>query len=71
MAKVIYNGNGNTGGSVPDDTNTYAANAAFTVAGPGSLSQGSTPFFYWNTKSNGTGRIFGPGPTRSRTRPPI
>ena len=61
MAKVIYNGNGNTGGSVPVDNTNYAANASFTVAGPGSLSLGSSPFFYWNTKADGTGTIFGPG----------
>jgi hypothetical protein len=61
MPKVIYNGNGNTGGSVPVDNNNYAANAAFNVAGQGSLSLGSSPFFYWNTKADGTGTIFGPG----------
>ena len=61
MAKVIYNGNGNTGGSVPVDSNNYAANASFTVAVPGSLSLGSSPYFYWNTKADGTGTIFGPG----------
>ena len=61
MAKVIYNGNGNTGGSVPVDNNNYAPNASLTVAGPGSLSQGSSVFFFWNTKSDGTGTIFGPG----------
>ena len=38
MPKVIYKGNGNTSGSVPADNNNYAANASFTVAGPGSLS---------------------------------
>ena len=61
MPKVIYNGNGNTGGSVPVDNTNYAANGSFTVAGPGSLSLGSSPFFYWNTKADGTGTIFGPG----------
>jgi hypothetical protein len=60
--EVIYIGNGNTCGSVPIDNNNYAANASFTVAGPGSLSLGSSPFFYWNTKADGTGKIFGPGP---------
>ena len=28
---------------------------------PGSLTLGSSPFFYWNTKADGTGTIFGPG----------
>ena len=63
MPKVIYNGNGNTGGSVPVDNTNYAANGSFTVAGPGSLTLGSTPFFYWNTRAAGTGTIFGPGPS--------
>ena len=31
MPQVIYNGNGNTAGSPPVDSNNYAANAAFTV----------------------------------------
>ena len=35
MPKVIYKGNGNTGGSVPVDNTNYAANGSFTVAGPG------------------------------------
>lgn len=61
MPKVIYNGNGNTGGSVPVDNTNHAANASFTVAGPGSLSQGSSPFFYWNTRADATGTIFWPG----------
>jgi hypothetical protein len=58
MAQVIYYGNGNTGGSPPTDTTTYEPNASWTAAGPGSLSLGSRPFFYWNTKADGTGLIF-------------
>ena len=61
MPKVIYKGNGNTGGSVPVDNTNYAANGSFPVAQPGSLTQGTNPFFYWNTKADGTGTIFGPG----------
>ena len=61
MAKVIYKGNGNTGGSIPVDNNNYAPNAPFTVEAPGSLSLGSDPFFFWNTKADGTGTAFGPG----------
>ena len=63
MPKVIYNGNGNTGGSVPVDNTSYAVNGSFTVAGLGSLTQGSNPFFFWNTKADGTGTIFNPGPS--------
>jgi hypothetical protein len=61
MPQVIYKGNGNTGGSVPVDNTNYAANGSFTVAKSGGLSLGSSPFFYWNTKADGTGTIFGPG----------
>lgn len=61
MAQVIYNGNGSTGGSVPVDSNNYAPNAPFTVAGQGSLSLGSSPFFHWNTQADGTGTPFNPG----------
>jgi hypothetical protein len=60
MPKVIYNGNGNTGGSVTVDNTSYAANGSFTVAGPGSLTPGSGLFFYWNTKADGTRNVFGP-----------
>src|SRR5437764_15490939 len=61
MPKIIYNGNGSTGGSVPVDNTNYAANASVTIAAPGSLTKGSNPFFYWNTKADGTGTIIGPG----------
>ena len=60
MPNVIYNGNGATG-SVPIDTTSYAANGPFTVTGPGGLTLGSSPFFYWNTKADGSGTIFGVG----------
>jgi len=61
MPKVIYNGNGNTGGTAPVDNTNHAANSQFTVAGPAALTLGSRPFFYWNTKADGTGTIFRPG----------
>jgi len=61
VPKITYNGNGSTGGSAPVDDTTYAANASVTIAGPGNLAKGSSPFFYWNTKADGTGTIIGPG----------
>lgn len=61
MPQVIYNGNGSTSGTVPVDTSTYAASDPFTVAGPGNLGLGSSPFFYWNTKADASGQIFRPG----------
>src|SRR5690349_9410149 len=62
MARVIYNGNGNTGGSVPVDGNTYNPGDNVTVLGnTGSLAKGSDQFAYWNTAANGTGAVQGPG----------
>jgi hypothetical protein len=61
MPKVIYRGNGNTGGSPPVDNTNYAANGGFTVAGSGSLTLANGLFFYWNTKADGTGTPFAPG----------
>jgi len=61
MPKVIYKGNANIDGSVPVANANYAANGSYTVAGPGSLPLGNSPFFYWNTKAGGAGTIFGPG----------
>lgn len=64
MAKVIYAGNGNTGGSVPVDGNTYNPGDTVTVLGnTGGLSKGSDQFAYWNTASNGTGTVQGPSAT--------
>lgn len=64
MAKVIYNGNGNTSGSVPVDGNTYNAGDTVTVLGnTGGLGKGSDTFAYWNTAANGSGTVDGPGAT--------
>jgi uncharacterized repeat protein (TIGR02543 family) len=53
---VTYNGNGNTGGSVPADTGTYAPDATVTVAGnSGSLSRTGYSFGGWNTAADGSG----------------
>ena len=63
MPKVIYNGNGNTGGSVPVDGNNYNVGDKVTILGPGSLAKGSDQFAYWNTVANGTGTVRGQGAT--------
>jgi uncharacterized repeat protein (TIGR02543 family) len=55
--KLRYNGNGNTGGSVPVDANSpYAKNSLATVLGasPSLVKTGYT-FAGWNTKADGTG----------------
>lgn len=63
MARVVYNGNGSTTGSVPVDANTYNAGDTVTVLGNGSLGKAGDTFAYWNTAANGTGAVQGPGGT--------
>ncbi len=53
---VTYDGNGNTGGSIPVDGNRYMAGASVTVAGnTGSLEKTGYSFVGWNTAANGSG----------------
>jgi len=62
MAKIIYNGNGSTGGSVPTDGTTYANGAQVTILGnTGSLKKNSDTFAYWNTAADGSGTFLTPG----------
>ncbi|HJQ07498.1 MAG TPA: hypothetical protein VJ872_18760 [Nocardioides sp.] len=63
MPKIIYNGNGSTAGLVPTDSTTYNPGDTYTAAQPGSLTKGSQPYFYWNTKADGTGSFIGAGGT--------
>lgn len=53
---VTYDGNGNTGGTVPTDTNSYASGATVTAkTNSGSLVKTGYIFANWNTLANGTG----------------
>ena len=53
---VTYNGNGNTGGSVPTDVNSYLSGATVTVLGnTGTLVKTGYTFAGWNTLANGSG----------------
>jgi len=53
---VTYNGNGNTGGTVPVDGSTYANGANVTVLGnTGNLVKTGFTFAGWNTSADGTG----------------
>ncbi len=53
---VTYNGNGNTGGSAPTDSGTYANGATVTVlANTGSLTKTGYTFAGWNTQADGLG----------------
>jgi 6-phosphogluconolactonase (cycloisomerase 2 family) len=61
---VTYNGNANTGGSVPVDSSTYQQGASVTVLGnTGSLVKTGSSFTNWNTVSNGTGTAYTQGQT--------
>lgn len=61
---VTYNGNTNTGGSVPVDGNAYAAGATVTVLGnTGSLVKTGYTFAGWNTAANGSGTSYSAGAT--------
>ncbi len=59
---VTYNGNGNTGGSVPTDSNTYLQSASVTVAGnTGNLTKSGYTFAGWNTAADGSGTTYAVG----------
>jgi len=62
---VIYNGNGNTGGTPPADTNSYSSGATVTVLGnTGGLTRsGGYAFSHWNTSADGSGVPYNPADT--------
>ncbi len=62
---VTYNGNGNTGGSVPTDpSNPYTENANVTVLGnTGGLTKTGYSFANWNTAANGSSTSYNQGNT--------
>lgn len=60
--KVTYDGNGNTGGTVPTDATGYSNGASVTVAGnTGSLEKTGYAFAGWNTAADGTGTSYAAG----------
>jgi len=61
---VTYNGNGNTGGSVPTDSNAYYQGDTVTVLGnTGNLTKTGYTFAGWNTAANGSGTSYAGGAT--------
>ncbi|MBN1578110.1 MAG: InlB B-repeat-containing protein [Chitinispirillaceae bacterium] len=59
---VTYNGNGNTGGSVPSDANNYHEGATVTVLGnTESLVKSGSTFAGWNTAADGSGTGYAGG----------
>nr|MCR4643871.1 InlB B-repeat-containing protein [Oscillospiraceae bacterium] len=64
QAKVTYNANGATSGTVPTDANRYDRNSNVTVLGnDGNLAKTSYSFAGWNTKADGTGATYAAGNT--------
>jgi len=60
---VTYDGNGNSSGTPPDDTNGYQAGATVTVLGQGTLSNEPYLFGGWNTAADGSGTLYAEGDT--------
>jgi len=61
---VTYNGNGNTGGIAPTDSNTYLSGTVVTVLGnTGALVKTGYTFAGWNTAANGSGTNYNAGET--------
>ena len=60
---VIYDGNGSTGGSVPEDGNSYINGATVTVLGDtgGLVKTGGYTFLNWNTAADGSGTTYSAG----------
>ncbi len=56
---VMYNGNGNTSGSVPVDVNRYKEGSAVEVEGnTGNLARNGYTFAGWNTAADGSGTAY-------------
>ena len=60
--RVYYNGNGNTGGSVPIDASSYTSGQSVTVLGNTAyLTLTNHDFSGWNTQANGGGTNYSSG----------
>lgn len=58
--RVIYNGNGHTGGSVPVDPNLYLSGQTAIILPPGDMVKENSVFLNWNTEADGSGLSFYP-----------
>lgn len=61
--KVVYNGNGNSSGSVPIDSSSYAPGNTVTVLGINTLAKSGYVFNGWNTLADGSGTVYSIGST--------
>jgi len=61
---IVYDGNGNTGGFAPVDSNKYEKDVTVTVLGnTGNLTRSGYVFNGWNTKADGSGTNYTSGST--------
>jgi uncharacterized repeat protein (TIGR02543 family) len=60
---VTYDGNGETGGSVPAAPTYYANGVQVPILGEGSLTKTGYTFLGWNSSSTGAGSLYAPGYT--------
>lgn len=61
---VVYNGNGNTGGSIPVDEKTYGpGETVVTSLNTGNLTKTGYTFNGWNTQADGLGSAYSAGAT--------
>ena len=59
LLRIFYDGNGNTGGSVPTDATTYQSSASGTILGnTGPLTKSGYTFLGWTTNSANTGQVY-------------
>lgn len=64
---VTYDGNGNTGGSVPTDSNVYNPNDMVTVQGQGGLAKANHTFLGWSMSQTAASVLYQDGDTFSIT----
>ena len=60
---ITYNGNGNTGGTVPADSNHYPSGSTAIVLGESDLVKDGHKFMGWNTAVDGSGTTYQAGET--------
>ncbi|MDR0461057.1 MAG: InlB B-repeat-containing protein [Nitrososphaerota archaeon] len=61
---MLYNGNGNTGGSAPVDSNSpYLYGVTVTILGSGNLTKTNNTFIGWSTNQNATAAQYTQGQT--------
>lgn len=58
---MLYDGNGNTSGTVPVDTTEYVEGTFALLLEPGTLEKTDSIFYCWNTQSDGYGTNYFPG----------